>query len=301
MLAPGFPKKYLLEYKNDYVAPLDLINGIAKINFDFNTGQEIRTQINYEIEIWEKLKSCGFDPSYFNNKHILELSGGTGFLTLHLLKKIQPLSFAVNDISQFEIEMNKKLLEENNIHFPINWIIDDIHNLEFIEKFDVIIGHAFLHHLYNVPSVFDKIYKALRPGGVFIALSEPTYLSPFIEGRKFWVWPAAILFPNLFLEKIRFKKINEIPADVWVFDSYILTKVIKKTGFTKIKTIPLNLTKTIFTTVFRIKINQNKKRFTNFEQKLLYIFLKIDLFLRFILPKHAFSHIAIVCKKEKMF
>ena len=298
MLSPSFPKVYVDKCSNNYVAPQELINLIHLSNQSFDTGYETRLQPIYAYELWRKIESGGVLKSDFENADVLEVCAGTGFLTYHLLSEVTPLSLVINDISEKEIANAKTLIKNEFPKFSPEWAIGDIHKFDFNKKFDIIIGHSFMHHFYNVPMVMERIYSLLKPGGVFISTGEPTYLSPFVEGRKFYVWPIAIFFPKLFISLLRYKSASEnYGTDVWIFDSKKLSKVAYKAGFSKCTTVSFNLVRTIICTIFKIKLSETKNQFTEFEISLIKFTMKIDSFLSRFLPTHAFAHFTFTCKK----
>lgn len=300
MLGPAFPSDYLKYYKQDYVVPDELISKIISSNQSFDTGIELRTDKIYEYLIWEKIKSVGLNETAFRYKDVLELCAGTGFLTYHILNRIQPNLYIANDISSNEIESAKELLASSEINCKVDWLIGDIHNITLNQKFDIIIGHSFLHHFYNVPQVLDVIYKTLKPGGIFIALSEPTLNSPIIEGRKFYFWPFSVLFPKYTINLIRKRnKANLNSPDVWLFEKKNLNNLFLKIGFERNYFTSFHLVQTIILRLFKIHVDFSKTNYTSIEKIIIKVLFKIDRFLNYFLPYRCFSHFGICCYKPK--
>jgi SAM-dependent methyltransferase len=53
-------------------------------------------------------------------------------------------------------------------------IIGDLNQLSFRQgAFDLIFTSAAIHHAISVPHIFDRIFKLLKPGGIFIMINEP--------------------------------------------------------------------------------------------------------------------------------
>jgi ubiquinone/menaquinone biosynthesis C-methylase UbiE len=300
MLGPGFAEFYAKQYKGNYIAPQELHEFIKKDNEQFDTGPETRLSKLFENDIWDKIMRSGLTLEDFNGKQIFELCGGTGFLTYHLLKRIQPLSYTFNDISQSELNEAKRLINEDYGHIPIEWVVGDLHELEIENKYDLVIGHSFIHHFYNVPAVMEKIFRMLKPGGVFISTGEPTYLSPLLEGRKWYLWPVAIFNPYFFIELIR-KKNSKIPSgtDVWIFKYKELHKVAYSVGFEKCTSQAFNFLRAILPTVLRLNLNNGRKQHSYIVRNLLYFTLQFDYWISKILPTDSYAHISIVCKKAK--
>ena len=42
------------------------------------------------------------------------------------------------------------------------------------ESFDLVLGHAVLHHLPDVAQAFSEFHRVLRPGGTFVFAGEPS-------------------------------------------------------------------------------------------------------------------------------
>jgi SAM-dependent methyltransferase len=60
----------------------------------------------------------------------------------------------------------------------INYIIGDMHRIEVPDDtFDLIVCDAVLHHADNLIAMLRESWRALKPGGWFVALREPTISS----------------------------------------------------------------------------------------------------------------------------
>ncbi len=298
MLGPGFTKFYAKQYKGNYIAPEELHDLIKNENESFDTGPETRLSKLFENDIWDKIIRSGLTMEDFNGKQIFEVCGGTGFLTYHLLKRIKPLSYTFNDISQSELNEAKKLINDNYGHIALEWILGDIHELKIENQYDIVIGHSFIHHFYDVPAVMQKIFNMLKPGGVFISTGEPTYLSPLLEGRKWFLWPIALFNPNYFIELIR-KKNSKLPSgtDVWIFKNRELHEVAYKIGFEKCSSQAFNFFRAILPTLLRIDLSNRNIQNSRGVRNLFYCALQLDYLISNVLPIDSYAHISLICKK----
>lgn len=81
------------------------------------------------------------------------------------------------DIAKCRIEEAKRFFEQNNVLGT--FIAEDIFNLKELEsKFDIIICHDVIEHIYNKSSFLAKIGNYLREDGI-IFMSFPAWLMPF--------------------------------------------------------------------------------------------------------------------------
>lgn len=214
MLNPAFPYK-----KNDsnYVLKELLEISITK-NRDFKT-EEKRFNGVFSYEVWKKIKRLGLTEADFENKTILDLCAGSGFLSFHLLKKIKPKKITLWDISENEINNAKDILSKKYKDVSVEYKISDFLRENSSSKYDVIIGNSFLHHFYNIPEALNKINFFLKPNGLFISLHEPTIASTAFESRN-----PKLLFYYLtrgkkYIEIVRKKWSKDIgsSSDVWIF------------------------------------------------------------------------------------
>jgi ubiquinone/menaquinone biosynthesis C-methylase UbiE len=297
MLNPTFSSSTNKRIVDIYVAPADIAESSIAANSNFETGQEYRLQEVYGEEIWLKLMRAGITADKFNGSSILEVCAGNGFLTYHLLKKVTPLKYVINDISKIELEQNKKMVSENLSYNP-EYILGDIHHLELESQFDIIIGNSFLHHFYNVPRALNSIFSYLKPGGVFISLHEPTPLSPVVEGAKLYALPFGIAFPTFLNELIR-RKYSGLPSetDLWQFEESKLKVILSKLSATKSMFYYWNLFRPIVVQKNNLHLSQKKQVLNDKEVRQFRNSIHKDAFLNKILPARFFGSLCIVIKK----
>jgi ubiquinone/menaquinone biosynthesis C-methylase UbiE len=111
----------------------------------------------------------------------LEIGAGTGYFTLNVLRAGMVDSAVATDISLgmlAELEESAKRLgvrvetaqcEADNLPFP-----DD--------SFDLVFGHAVLHHLPDLGAAFAEFRRVLRPGGRIAFCGEPSHHGDRIAG-----------------------------------------------------------------------------------------------------------------------
>ena len=98
----------------------------------------------------------------------LEFGAGTGILSFILAGKLD--SIVMMDSSQeMVLVMEEKIIQRKTSNlFPL-WS-DQEH--EIVEQsFDLIFNQMVLHHIADVPSIFDRFFKMILPGG-FLAIAD---------------------------------------------------------------------------------------------------------------------------------
>jgi SAM-dependent methyltransferase len=103
----------------------------------------------------------------------LEVGAGTGYFSLNLLLGGQVGAVTCTDISPGMIGV----LERNaaRLRLDVNAVTCDAERLPFEDgAFDLVLGHAVLHHLPNLEQAFSEFRRVLRPGGYLAFCGEPS-------------------------------------------------------------------------------------------------------------------------------
>ena len=103
----------------------------------------------------------------------LELGAGTGYVTLNLLRAGLIDEATCTDIAPGMIAA----LERNAgaLGLPVTTAVCDAEELPFEDgSFDVVLGHAVLHHLPDLDQTWREIRRVLRPGGMAVFAGEPS-------------------------------------------------------------------------------------------------------------------------------
>ena len=298
MLNPSFPKQTCDTVTNHYVAPENIVNRTIHGNEAFDTGTEYRLQPAFGEEIWLKLQRAGLMPGVFSELSVLEVCAGSGFLTFHLLSRSSPKSLTVNDISVSEMTAAQHLIQANYPTAKIDWVLGDMHTVNFEHKFDLIIGNSFIHHFYNVPQMLARFHDLLNPGGIFITLHEPTPMSTVVEGAKILGWPLAVLAPRLVNNIARARYKGESSAtDLWMFEPALLKQIALKSGFKYVDVHPWGLLRPIVVQRAGLHMSADKPQLSARELHTFNKAVKIDAVLSRFLPQRCFGSICLVCRK----
>ncbi len=116
-------------------------------------------------------KALGRHPETFGRG--LEVGAGTGYFLLNLLRAgIIEQGFAT-DISQGMLGALARTAERLSV--PVATERADAAELPFPDDhFDLVVGHAVLHHLPDLDAAFREFRRVLRPGGTLAFCGEPS-------------------------------------------------------------------------------------------------------------------------------
>ncbi len=137
----------------------------AKWGIDFGaTGQR---QVRLKL-----VKALGgLDGQSFGDA--LEIGSGTGYFSLNLLQLGVIGTLTATDISP---GMLAQLAETAGaLGLDVETVATEAEELPFDdESFDLVFGHAVLHHIPDLEKAFSEFRRVLRPGGVIAFAGEPS-------------------------------------------------------------------------------------------------------------------------------
>jgi ubiquinone/menaquinone biosynthesis C-methylase UbiE len=130
----------------------------------------------------------------------LELGCGTGFFTLNLKLAGVIDDCHVTDLSPGMVEVAKRNARE--LGFEVEGRVADAERLPYDDNtFDIVIGHAVLHHIPDLDLAFTEILRVLKPGGRFVFAGEPTRHGDIVARRlshfTWWATTRATRLPQL--------------------------------------------------------------------------------------------------------
>jgi ubiquinone/menaquinone biosynthesis C-methylase UbiE len=103
----------------------------------------------------------------------LEIGAGTGYFSLNLLQLGLIERATATDISPGMLATLEATAAELGV--AVSTVATEAESLPFEgESFDLVLGHAILHHIPDLPRAFAEFARVLRPGGTVVFCGEPS-------------------------------------------------------------------------------------------------------------------------------
>jgi ubiquinone/menaquinone biosynthesis C-methylase UbiE len=188
----------------------------------------------------------------------LEIGAGTGFFLLNLKQAGVLSDGAVSDISPGMVEAARRNAEA--LGFSIEGGVADAESLPYEDaSFDLVVGHAVLHHIPDVELAFRESLRVLKPGGRFVFCGEPTRYGDFVARRlSRLTWAATTRITHLPRLKDRWSRPHaeldessrvaalEAVVDLHTFDPSALARLAVRAGAADVHTVTEELTASWF-------------------------------------------------------
>ena len=146
----------------------------AKWGIDF--ADNGRAQVLGKLE-----KALGEPPERWD--HALEIGAGTGYFSLNLM-----LAGAVGAVTATDIApgmLAALVANAQRLGLEVETVRTDAERLPFPDaSFDLVLGHAVLHHIPDVERAMSEFARVLRPGGTVAFCGEPS-----ANGDRIAAWP----------------------------------------------------------------------------------------------------------------
>jgi ubiquinone/menaquinone biosynthesis C-methylase UbiE len=188
----------------------------------------------------------------------LEIGAGTGFFALNLMQADVMSSCVVTDISPGMVDVAVGNGRELNL--DVQGRVADAESIPSADQsFDLVIGHAVLHHIPDVELAFREALRVLKPGGRFVFCGEPTQRGDVIArtlSRATW-WTASRVTqwgplrdrwarPPAELEQSSRAAALESVVDIHTFDPDRLAAMALRAGAVDVRTVTEELTASWF-------------------------------------------------------
>ncbi len=143
---------------------------VAAQEYDAKWGISF-TEVGRKQVVGKLSKLLGARPGPFGRS--LEIGAGTGYFSLNMLRAGVVREAVCTDISPGML----RTLEANasKLGLAVETVATDAASLPFEdEAFDLVFGHAVLHHLPDLDRAFAEFHRVLKPGGTLFFAGEPS-------------------------------------------------------------------------------------------------------------------------------
>ncbi|ACU39871.1 class I SAM-dependent methyltransferase [Actinosynnema pretiosum subsp. pretiosum] len=190
--------------------------------------------------------------------HALELGCGTGFFLLNLMQGGVIEKGSVTDLSPGMVEV--ALRNARNLGLDVDGRVADAERIPYDDNtFDLVVGHAVLHHIPDIPAAMREVLRVLKPGGRFVFAGDPTNIGNFYArklGQLTW-WATTNLTkavpvlsdwrrPQEELDESSRAAALEAVVDLHTFDPGELEGVAREAGAEQVKAVTEELSAALF-------------------------------------------------------
>ncbi len=145
---------------------------LAAVHYDAKWGIDYGAR--GQTQVISKLRKALGGPLQAHFGRGLEIGAGTGYFGLNLARAGVVGEYVASDISsgmldrlgetarRLDLDIETACCEATRLAFP-----DD--------SFDIVFGHAVLHHLPDLAESFAEFRRVLKPGGVIAFCGEPSH------------------------------------------------------------------------------------------------------------------------------
>jgi ubiquinone/menaquinone biosynthesis C-methylase UbiE len=252
-------------------------------------------------------------PSY---DRVLEIGSGTGFFLLNLWQAGFVKEAHATDISPGMLQACGE--NARRLGLDVKLRTADAEGLPFDDgSFDLVVGHAFLHHLPDWQQALRDVHRVLAPGGAMFFAGEPTRLGDRMAGlakratagatkvvgriRPDLVKPPA---PPPTSEDERILRDLEFAVDLHTFDPREVERQSRDVGFVNVRTETEELASSLVgwavrTLESRVRPGLLGSRWGEFAYRTYLMLYDLDQrYLYRVVPKRAFYNLLLYGEKQ---
>ncbi|MCI0686339.1 MAG: class I SAM-dependent methyltransferase [Sporichthyaceae bacterium] len=187
-------------------------------------------------------------------RRALEIGCGTGFFLLNLKQAGVLDEGHVTDLSPGMVAAAER--NAAGLGFTVSGRVADAESIPYPDaSFDLVVGHAVLHHIPDLPVAFREALRVLKPGGRFMFAGEPTRYGDAVARRlSRATWAATTTVTRLPGLRSRWSRPRaelaessraaalEAVVDLHTFDPAELAALVRDAGAVGVRTVTEELT-----------------------------------------------------------
>ena len=187
----------------------------------------------------------------------MELGSGTGFFLLNLMQGGVIEKGSVTDLSPGMVQV--ALNNAEHLGLPVDGRVADAERIPYDDdEFDLVVGHAVLHHIPDVQAAFREVMRVLKPGGRFVFAGEPTRIGDLYArklGQLTWFLTTNVTRlpvlnswrrPQAELDSSSQAAALEAVVDLHTFDPAQLERMARAAGAREVRAVTEELSAALF-------------------------------------------------------
>ncbi|HYO85072.1 MAG TPA: class I SAM-dependent methyltransferase [Dermatophilaceae bacterium] len=194
------------------------------------------------------------DAAHWPYRSALEIGAGTAFFSLNLKLAGVLEAVTVTDLSPGMVAAAQRNAAELGVSIQADVV--DAESLSYPDDtFDLVVGHAVLHHIPDVEQALRQVVRVLKPGGRLVMAGEPTTIGDwYARGLGRLTWAATTQVTRLPRLRQRFGRSEqelthssrahalESIVDLHTFDPDQLARIALRAGAVDVRTSTEELT-----------------------------------------------------------